>query len=1388
VRIRLLGPIEVIGDDGAALRLPPFQVRLLTRLALAPNRVVSVDRLADDLWQGVPPPSATAALRTHVSRLRKSLADEERIVTTGPGYLLRLGAAESDAATFADAAGRARRLAATGNHTGAAEAFAQALALWRGPALADVASEPWAIPEAGRLEEERLGAVEERVEAELASGRHAEITGELEALCADHPLRERLWAARMVALYRSGRQAEALRAFQQLRKYMAQELGIDPSPDLARLEAAVLAQDSSLDLAPSPPPPTAPSTAPPSMPSGVVTFLLTDVEGSTELWESDPSAMDRALARHDALVEQAVSDGGGLLLKSKGEGDATVSVFPRASSALATAVELQGALRSEGWPKSAVLRVRMALHTGEAHERDGDYFGPTLNRTARLRSLAAGGQILVSGATAELVIDMLPVGCTLADLGTMLLRGVRRPERVLLVTGPGLEGPQQETEVTGEGATTAVALAPALASTDRAPFVGRDTERTRLAELWRRATTGERQLVVVTGEPGIGKTRLAADVAVTAHRAGATVLYGHCDEEMGLPFQPFVEALGAYVASLSDVALRRHLAEHGPDLARLLPELSRRLGGSVELERAEPETERYLMFESVRAALHDAGAMSPVLLVIDDLHWARNPTMLLLRHVLRQHDERLMIVALSRDTGMGLDHPVRELLAELPSIPGAHRLALTGLDDRGVDAFVEVVSGRQLDAVEVHLARTLQEETGGNPLFLGELLRHLLDVGAIVRLGGHLRSATSATALALPESVRDLVTQRVRRLSEPGARLVETASVVGVRFTVDHVVDVLEPADDEVLVDAVEEVLRSGLVVERGEALAFSHALVRKAVYSSLSSARRSLLHQRVGEAIEARGDFEANFAALAHHYSESVGRVGVERATSWLLRSGHHQLMQLAFEEARATFERAVAILDAQGSSDHGRRADALLGLGYAQQAQGDVVGFKAMALRAAEEARLAGSADRLADAAVLRAAHESTGWRDPEAGALCREAIQALGPTDLARRARLLLSLGFVTLMDGEGQVAAALAQEAIDLAREHASTDVVARALYIKSVSMIGFASIEERLSIADELLAVATSANDLRHRGYGLLIRAPLRLTIGDTGGFFAALEEMEHLAAATRDWYLLANSAQLRATHALMQGRFDDAAVHLGEMLSHSSEQDFVSVFAGQTYMIYFWQGRLSELDDLSEVAAAQMPELVPTHRASSVVRSIVLGRVEDARQRFEKLAAGEFADIPRNTLWPVTVAQLAESSVLLGDTERAETLLQLLEDRSGQLVSIAAAAGFYASFDRILGMLWDLLGDQGRAAGCYDKALELEGRVGARPLMAQTMLCYSRSLAGHEPQRAAQLARECSTLAEELGMTQVAAEAQALVRQAGPTATGLPSRASISAARAGRPT
>ena len=275
-------------------------------------------------------------------------------------------------------------------------------------------------------------ALEQLIEAKLALGAHAEVVEQLETLIAEHPYRERLRAQLMLALYRSDRQADALQAYQDARRTLVEELGIQPGERLRELERAILAQDPALaaplgrddgDAAPRGP-------APDELPTGVVTFLLTDIEGSSGLWEADLEGMAAALELHDELIARTVEARAGRLLKTKGEGDATVTVFPRASDAVAAAVDLQEALGAASWPGELELRVRIALHTGEAHERAGDYFGPALNRAARLRALARGGATVVSQATAEIVHDRLPAEVEMVDLGRRELRGLTRPENV----------------------------------------------------------------------------------------------------------------------------------------------------------------------------------------------------------------------------------------------------------------------------------------------------------------------------------------------------------------------------------------------------------------------------------------------------------------------------------------------------------------------------------------------------------------------------------------------------------------------------------------------------------------------------------------------------------------------------------------------------------------------------------------------------------------------------------------------------------------------------------------------------------------------------------------------------------------------------------------------
>jgi DNA-binding SARP family transcriptional activator len=407
VEFRILGPLEVASDDGL-VAVPGAKCRtLLALLLVRANHVVSADRLVEDLWEGAPPESAAATLQTYVYQLRKSL-QVESLLTRPAGYVLEVAPGDLDALRFEDALAEVSR-SEEGSADWVAARLGEALSWWRGPALADFEGAAWVQPQVARLEDLRLAAVERLTDARLALGEHVALVPELETLVAEHPLREGLWAQLMLALYRSDRQADALRTYARLRSHLGEELGIEPSKELVRLEEAILLQQPELDWQPS-------QRLTETLPSGVVTFLLSDIVGSTSLWEQHPKAMADAVARHDELMHDAVTAHGGTVLKARGEGDSTFSVFSQATDALAAALSAQRAILNEAWPESTPLSVRMALHTGEAFEQDGDYDGPTVNQAARIRNRGTAGELLVSQATGELVRDDLPEQATLVDL------------------------------------------------------------------------------------------------------------------------------------------------------------------------------------------------------------------------------------------------------------------------------------------------------------------------------------------------------------------------------------------------------------------------------------------------------------------------------------------------------------------------------------------------------------------------------------------------------------------------------------------------------------------------------------------------------------------------------------------------------------------------------------------------------------------------------------------------------------------------------------------------------------------------------------------------------------------------------------------------------------
>jgi WD40 repeat protein/DNA-binding SARP family transcriptional activator len=418
LKVRVLGPLEVVSDDSGLRLGGPKQRTVLALLAAEVGKSVSVDDLIDGVWGDEPTAGARSTLQTYVSNLRAAIGDV--IVREDGGYRLTADPRDVDAVEFERTVEETAALAEM-QPAAAAQRLRAALALWRGHPYADVPGCFALELEARRLEELRLRAVETRIEAELTLGRNAELVAELEVLCEEFPTYERFRAQHMLALYRSGRQAEALRAYQKTRAYLAEELGLEPSARLQELECGILNQDPSLEL-----------EAEPQVQT--LAFLLTDIEGSTVLWELQAEAMRAAVAQHDRIVLSAAEAAGGRLVKRVGDG--VDLVFADTGAAVAAAGEIHRDLGSGEWGELELPRVRMAIDVGEVEARGGDYFGPVLNRAGRMLAAAHGGQVLLS-ADAHTALATSSDGWQAKALGEFRFKGIGAPQHVfqLLVDG-----------------------------------------------------------------------------------------------------------------------------------------------------------------------------------------------------------------------------------------------------------------------------------------------------------------------------------------------------------------------------------------------------------------------------------------------------------------------------------------------------------------------------------------------------------------------------------------------------------------------------------------------------------------------------------------------------------------------------------------------------------------------------------------------------------------------------------------------------------------------------------------------------------------------------------------------------------------------------------------
>lgn len=867
LEFRLLGPLEA-RLEGAPIALGGARQRaLVALLLLRANEVVSRDRLIEDLWRDHAPETAANALAALVTRLRRVLPAEV-IVTKAGGYTIEIEPEQLDVVRFRRLAEEGRRSLSAEDYTKAAEGLRSALALWRGPALADFTYEPFAEAAILQLEEERLSALESRIDADLALGRQGDLVGELQSLVSEHPLRERMRGQLMLALYQAGRQAEALEVYREGRAALLDELGIDPSPALQELERAILRQDETV----APPAPARPAPAPTveiepaAIPDEVrpVTVLFADIVGSTALGERLAPEETKALVGECVtLMSKAVEEYGGLVQAYQGDGICAYFGVPRAHEndperAALAGLRILGLMEEytrdieRAWGISS-FSVRVGINSGRAAvglvgsaEPQAVALGDATNVAARIQSSAEPGTVRVGESTARRLAHRF----VLEPLGTIDVKGREQPVAVARLVGPSSREP----------------------SDTQAPCVGRDREVAMLRSVVDDLVVGRGRVVLLVGAAGIGKTRLVEELRVLAAER-ATWLEGHCLSYGGLPPWPFMEILLGWLAAEAgepEIAVRtKARARLGALLGDELDEVLASLGQLLRL-KSDTQTGDTGADGVPRAYIRWLEALAeerPVIVVLEDIQWADVPTRELAEAVLDLTDRAGVALVLTDEPIAGSEGAALRLraLGEYP-----HRtteITVGPLDDAAAGELLDGLVGADVDAAT---RERLVRESEGNPLYLAELARALEEGSLEPR--GRTWTITMRSPELLPPSLENLLVARIDRLAAGPRHLAQIAAAVGRTFPV----AVLEQIADGDVAGDLAALFRTEVVRELHRypefECAFTHGLLQEAALSTLTQTGRRDLYARVARAFEElyADSLDEHAERLAHYHAQA--------------------------------------------------------------------------------------------------------------------------------------------------------------------------------------------------------------------------------------------------------------------------------------------------------------------------------------------------------------------------------------------------------------------------------------------------------------------------------------------------------------------------------------
>lgn len=872
------------------------------------------------------------------------------------------------------------------------------------------------------------------------------------------------------------------------------------------------------------------------------------------------------------------------------------------------------------------------------------------------------------------------------------------------------------------------------------------------------AVAGRGRLFLTVGEPGMGKTRLADELATEARTVGVRVLWGRAWERGGAPpYWPWVQVLRACLRGMSEETIASAAGPGRNYLAQLVPELGRDLPDLPLAQASETEQGRFLLFDATANFLIEASAASPFAIILDDLHAADLPSLLLLEFLAPEiRQASILLLGAYRELETRQRPRIGELLADVGR--EGQTFQLSGLTEEEVGRFLTDIDG---SAQEQKVVEAVHHATGGNPLFVHEVARLLATQG--IQPG----AAPGRPRVPIPETLRQTIRRRLEPLSERARQAIAVASAtINFEFQLGPIEAVLDLPREDVLA-AIGECVSAGVVSEVREEpgkYRFSHALVRDTIYDDLPAPERLNLHRSLARVLEEQvgGDATSSLSELAYHFFQAAPLGEVDKAIDYAARAAEQAGAQYAWEAAAAHFERAVRALELREPVDQPRRGELLLSMGHALNRAGQVERARETFLRAAEVARNVNAPELLAAAALGYGRHtQAIGVSDRILVGLLEDALTRLGdvetPLLVDVMTRLALELYYSDEVDRREQLSA----EAVDVARKIEDPEALSYAIEAAAQATGGPDNPDERLAAGANILVLAEQTTNRERRAVAYVYRLPAMLELGDIAAFDSEIEAYATLASELREPAHLWFATMLRATRALLAGRLEEAdqlardALDIGE---RGRSEEAAQYFAMQRFTVVRERGRLEELDELEPTLRgfAQRYPMLPFYRAALALMHAERGSDEEARAELEVLARDDFAGVPRNLAWLGTVALLAELCAALRDNGRAAALHEMLAPYEKRTVVVDWGIVATGSVARYLGLLASTAERFDEAAAHFERAIENDEAIGAWPNVAHArrdhaVMLLKRDAPGDQ-QRAGELLGTALRGSERLGM------------------------------------